>query len=115
MTQRHMPPVVAALTALFLAGCNSVRAPVAVAPPDAAAMSRAPSGFQLPEGAGCSGAIGRYRAILDNDLAMGHVNRGVYDRIQSEIEEAASACSAGRDARAGSLIHASKARHGYPG
>lgn len=45
---------------------------------------------------------------------MGHVNQGVYNQIQQEISEAESACAAGQDARAQSLLHASKARHGYP-
>ena len=52
---------------------------------------------------------------MDNDLAMGHVNQGVYNQIQNEIGEAESACSAGQEARALTLVHASKARHGYPG
>jgi hypothetical protein len=52
---------------------------------------------------------------MENDHATGHVNQSVYDQIQREIAEAASACSAGQDARAVSLIHASKSRHGYPG
>jgi hypothetical protein len=69
----------------------------------------------LPEGSGCSGAIARYRAVIDNDHAMGHVNPNVYDQIQGEIVVAQSACSAGQDARAMALVRSSKARHGYPG
>ncbi len=61
------------------------------------------------------GAIARYRGVMENDHATGHVNQSVYDQIQREIAEAAAACSAGQDARAVSLIHASKSRHGYPG
>lgn len=109
-------PIFAALSlaALALAGCNAGRAPqaAAVAP---ATRTVTPGDFQLPEGSGCAGAISRYRAVIDNDLAMGHVNRSVADQIQGEISEAASACSAGQDARAVSLVRASKSRHGYPG
>lgn len=117
MIRRHTPSLVAAFASLALAACNGARTPVAVATIEPAAASRnvTPSDFSLPDGAGCSGAIARYRAILDNDLAMGHVDRGVYDRIQGEIDAAASACSAGREAQAVSLVRASKARHGYPG
>lgn len=112
MIRNRTPTFVAALASLMLAACNSARTP-AVQPAEAS-RNVTPSGFSLPDGAGCSGAIARYRAILDNDLAMGHVGRSVFDQIQGEIEQAASACSAGRDAQAVSLIRASKARHGYP-
>jgi hypothetical protein len=102
--------------ALASAACNSAKAPE---PPPATSLARTrsvtPADFKLPEGSGCSGAVARYRAIQDNDLAMGHVNQGVYDQIAREIAEAESACAAGQDGRAQSLIHASKSRHGYPG
>lgn len=97
---------------LALAGCNGARtAPEANVAPQAATRGDS----QLPEGSGCSGAIARYRSVMENDHATGHVNQSVYDQIQREIAEAGSACSAGRDGRATSLIQASKARHGYPG
>jgi hypothetical protein len=98
-----------------VAGCNSAPPPQPLAPQGPGSRSVTPPGFKLPEGSGCSGSIARYRAIMDNDLAMGHVNQGVYNQIQNEIGEAESACSAGQDARAVTLVHASKARHGYPG
>jgi len=63
---------------------------------------------------GCSGVIERYRAVQDNDLAMGHVNKSVYAQIKREIEDAEKACAAGQDAKATSMIRASQARHGYP-
>jgi hypothetical protein len=59
--------------------------------------------------------VARYRSVVDNDLAMGHVNTGVHAQISNEIAEAASACSSGQDGRALSLLRASKSRHGYPG
>jgi hypothetical protein len=102
--------VSAALFAGLLSGCNSA----APASPGPVAVS-APPRVKLPEGASCSAAIARYRAIQDNDLSMGHVNQSVYTQIQSEIRAAESACAAGQDGQALALIRASKARHGYPG
>ncbi len=115
MIRRHTPLIAVAFASLTLAACNAARAPVAVATVEPASRNVTPSDFTLPDGAGCSGAIARYRAILDNDLAMGHVERGVFASIQGEIDAAAAACSAGREAQAVSLIRASRARHGYPG
>ncbi len=98
----------AALVAL--AGCNSPQqtAPTA-APAGASPQARA------PEGSGCAAAIARYRGVVDNDLAMGHVNQSVHSQIQGEVSEASSACAAGQEGRALSLLRASKSRHGYPG
>ncbi len=99
----------ASLTAaLFLAalaaGCNS---PAPPPPPP-------PATPPLPEGTGCVASIARYRSVQDNDLAMGHVNKSVHAQIQKEIAEAESACAYGDEAKAQSLLRASKARHGYP-
>ena len=73
-----------------------------------------PPGFAMPGGSGCAGEIARYRAVQENDLAMGHVAKSVYGQIKREIAAAEQACSAGQDAKATALIHASEARHGYP-
>lgn len=99
---------------LVTAGCN------ASSPPPAANVAAAPSpatpaSFKLPEGAGCSGDVARWRAIQENDRAIGHVNEKVYAQIQGEIAQAAAACQSGKDAEARALVRASKARHGYPG
>ncbi|WP_159731709.1 hypothetical protein [Methylosinus sp. Ce-a6] len=105
----------AAFAILSLAACNATRPAAIAEAPAIATRNTAPVDFRPPEGSGCAGAIARYRAIMDNDLAMGHVNQGVYATIRSEIDAAAAACSAGRNAEAVALIRASKARHGYPG
>jgi hypothetical protein len=110
MTLRALLPAVA----LLLAGCNSAPQPTAVATVGAT-RNVTPAGFTLPSGSGCTGAVARYRAVMENDLAMGHVERGVYSTIQSEIDHAAAACSAGREGEALALVRASKSRHGYPG
>lgn len=73
-----------------------------------------PPSFQMPGGSGCAGEIARYRAVQDNDLAMGHVAKSVYSQIKREIDAAEKACAAGQDAKATAMIHASETRHGYP-
>lgn len=116
MSRRTIVFPLATAALLALAGCNGAAPPpqpVAAAPaPGSRAVT--PPDFKLPEGAGCTGAIARYRAIQENDLSMGHVNKSVYDKIQTEIADAEKACAAGDDAKAQALIRASKARHGYP-
>jgi hypothetical protein len=85
-------------------------------PPPAASSAPTgvtPSDFRLPEGAGCTGEIARYRAVVANDLATGHVNRVVHDRVAREIERAEAACAAGRDSEAVHMIAATKSRYGY--
>lgn len=108
-----------ALSACFasfaLAACNSGRPAQPMAEPVAPPPVGPARIVEAPSGAGCALSISRYRAVIENDLSMGHVNRSVYDTIQGEISSASSACSAGDDARAISLLRASKSRHGYPG
>lgn len=111
--------VLFSLCAMALGSRNSTPAPQAIAS-QSAPQSRAvspitPQGFKLPEGAGCSGAIARYRAVVANDRDTGNVNDSVYKQIEGEISGASAACAAGRDGEAMSLIAASKSRHGYPG
>ena len=82
MLSRRLRPITAGLVAALLVGCNNARTPEpASGAPVAATQRVGPSDVALPEGVGCSGAIARYRAIMDNDRAMGHVNQGVYDKI----------------------------------
>ncbi len=100
----------AAFTAALSAGCNAARPPQAAPPGPAVPAQALP-----PDGPGCAGAVARYRSVVDNDLSMGHVNQSVHAQISQEIAEAASACAAGQDGRAQSLLRASKSRHGYPG
>lgn len=102
-----------AFAALALADCNAP-APQASAAPVAGSVAVTPSDFHLPEGGDCAAEIARYRAILRNDLSMGHVAQSVYNQIKRETDAAEGACSVGRDAQAKSMIAASKKRHGYP-
>jgi hypothetical protein len=104
----------AALAALTLAGCNASGPPPSAAAPTPGSLVVAPSDFKMPEGSGCAGEIARYRAVQDDDLAMGQIAQSVYDQIHGEIAAAAQACSAGRDGEARAMIMASRKRHGYP-
>jgi hypothetical protein len=96
------------LVALPLAACNQT-----ASAPVPASTSVTPSSFRMPEGSGCKGEVDRYRAVMSNDLAMGHVGQSVYTRVAREIGQAEAACAAGRDAEAVRMINATKARHGY--
>ena len=87
---------------LALAACNQT----ATAPASTGVMASS-------SGTGCNGEIGRYRAVMSNDLATGHVNQSVYNRVDREITQAEAACAAGRDAEAVRMVNATKARHGY--
>jgi hypothetical protein len=102
-------PILAALAGLALAGCNQTSAPG----PSAATPGVTPSGFAMPAGSGCTGEIGRYKAVVDNDLATGHVNRSVHARIAAELDRASASCAAGRDAEAVRMVTATKSRYGY--
>jgi hypothetical protein len=102
-----------AFAGFALAACNAP-APQASAPPAPGSVAVTPPGFQLPEGAGCSAKIARYRAVQDNDLSMGHVVLSVYNQIKRDIAAAESVCAAGHDAEAKAMIAASERRHGYP-
>jgi hypothetical protein len=112
------PALLAALAAFCLAGCNAAGPPagpaVAAAPPAPNSINVAPSNFQMPRGTGCAGAIARYRAVQDDDLAMGQIAQSVYDQVRREIAAAEEVCAAGRDAEARAMILASRKRHGYP-
>lgn len=116
MTARPLTSVCAALAAMFtLAGCTQTGTPAGAPTPTAASLSSGVTSgaFRLPEGSGCSGEIARYRAIVANDLATGHVAKSVHDRINTEVDQAASACSTGRDGEAERMLQATKARYGY--
>jgi hypothetical protein len=102
------------LAALSLAACNaSAPAPQAAAPAPATA-DVTPDTFTMPAGEGCVGDVARYRAIMSNDLSMGHVAKSVYNQIEKEIGEADAQCAAGHEAQARATIVASRKRHGYP-
>ncbi|MBY0363626.1 MAG: hypothetical protein K2X45_17100 [Phreatobacter sp.] len=109
--------LLAAFAAFGLAACQSTTAqapapqPVATATPSYVTRPD----FRLPEGAGCAGEIARFRAVMDNDLATGHVTREVHGRVIADLRGPEGACSAGRDGEARGALTAVKRRYGYPG
>jgi hypothetical protein len=113
----------AACATLILVCCNGANG-AGLMPPDTVVAQAdapkpnsirvAPPNFKLPEGSGCSGDIARYRAVQDDDLAMGQIAQSVYNQIHGEIEAAERACAAGHDKEASAMILASRKRHGYP-
>ncbi|MGL5117235.1 MAG: hypothetical protein ACRC7C_18120 [Beijerinckiaceae bacterium] len=103
------------LVVLALGACNQSAPPAAPPASRTSASFVTPSTFRLPEGEGCSGDIARFRAVQDNDLETGHVNKSVHERIKGEIDQAAALCSGGNDAGARAALAATKKRHGYPG
>ena len=107
---RNLAPLVLALA---LSACNAP-AQQASAPPAPGSPAVTPSNFQMPQGGDCAALIARYRAVQDNDLAMGHVAPAVYNQIKRETDAASQACAAGRDSEAKRMVAASEQRHGYP-
>ena len=114
MTYRLPAAFAAAVLSVSSTACTQTASPPsAPAVPAASTSGVTPSTFALPAGGGCSGEVSRYRAVMDNDLSTGHVAKAVHGRVSAEIDEAATACAAGRDAEAMRMIAATKARYGY--
>ena len=102
---------------LALAACQSTSetpAPQPVAQGSSPQYVTRPD-FRLPEGAGCSGEITRFRAVMDNALATGHVARDVHGRVIADLRGPEAACAAGRSGEASAALSAVKRRYGYPG
>lgn len=108
--------VLLAAPLLGLAGCEttSAPAPAAAAKEEPRGVSITPTNFKLPEGAGCSGDIARFRAIQANDLETGHTTRPVYDQIEAEMKKAEAMCAAGNSGGASAYVRSTKSRFGYP-
>jgi hypothetical protein len=113
---RSLPLLPLTLSLLALGACNQstqqAAAPATGAPTVSSNVT--PSTFRMPDGAGCTGSVNRFRAIMDNDLATGHSSKVVYDKVIKEIDAASAMCASGNDAGARSAISATRARYGYP-
>jgi len=104
----------AAIAAFALAGCNAKPVePLAAAPANRLAYVSDPE-FKLPDGGGCAGDIARFRALIDNDLATGHVDKSVHTSLVGEIDSAKLLCEGGQESRALAALATAKRRHGYP-
>lgn len=118
LPETTMRPILLAVAGLGLAlsGCQTQTASAPPAPsPQQAAPGVTPNTFRMPAGAGCSGEVERFQAVIDNDLDTGHTTKSVHDRVSGEIARARTTCSAGNDAAATGQIRATKAKFGYPG
>jgi hypothetical protein len=62
---------------------------------------------------GCAGAIAQFRAVIDNDVKVGHLNKSVHNRIVPDLVRVEATCRAGRDAEATRALTALKGRYGY--
>lgn len=118
MTVAILRAAFAGLAMLGLAACQSTASappapqPVAAAPQQGSYVTR--PDFRLPEGAGCTGELARFRAVMDNDLATGHVNREVHGRVMADLRGPEAACAAGRAGEASAGLRSVKQRYGYP-
>lgn len=110
-----IPCRIVALSALLaLSACNQTSRPVASAQAPASPSNVTSSSFRMPDGAGCTGAVNRYRAIINNDLETGHTTKTVHAQVSQEIDAAAQLCASGNDGGARAAVTASRSRHGYP-
>jgi hypothetical protein len=103
----------------LLGGCVSSSPETGAVVPSVATVTGYPPGvtpsrFRLPDGEGCSGEAARFRAVMGNDLATGHVTQGVHDKVVAEIAEAQTTCTAGNASAASAMIRTTKTRYGYP-
>ena len=100
---------------LGLAACNQEAPPPTTATPSGyATQSFTPSGFTLPQGAGCEGDVSRFRAVMNNDYQTGNVKLSVYQQVSDAIDQADHLCASGNGAQANALIRSTKSRFGYP-
>ena len=110
-------PSLLAAALLALGACQTAsEAPTPAAAPksEPRGVSITPSNFKLPEGAGCTGDVARFRAIMANDLETGHTTKKVYDEIEGEMKKAEAICASGNSGGASAHVRSTKSRYGYP-
>lgn len=62
----------------------------------------------------CDKRVAFVHEVIDRDLKVGFVGKGVHDDMAADLDRASAACSAGNDAAAQSTISATQRKHGYP-
>jgi hypothetical protein len=62
---------------------------------------------------GCAGAIAQFRAVIDNDVKIGHLNKSVHSRIVPDLDRVSETCRVGKDAEAMRGLAGLKSRFGY--
>ncbi len=105
--------VMALNMALVLGGCTQTASAPPTPPAGSAPPGVTPSSFKLPDGTGCAAEIDRFRAVLDNDVSVGHLTRAVYQRAASDLKQAEAPCAAGREVQARSIVSTTKRNYGY--
>ena len=112
---RPAPLFVTLAVTLSLGACNTLETSNAPAPAGEPVNPGARvAALDIPMGQPCGAELSSYKAVMDNDLRMGHVNKPVYDRVINELRPAVAACQASRSYEAIALVNATKRRYGYP-
>ena len=108
-------PVAALLFGLTaLAACTTTDTPTTTAPETPANPNAKITQLDIPSGQECGTTLSQFKAVLDNDLRTGHVNRPVYDKAIGDLRPALAACKAGRNVEGIALTNATKRKFGYP-
>lgn len=107
--------LVAALGLLGIAaGCSGLDTPATSASAPASGPIKGAATLDIPFGEACGAELTSFKAVLDSDLAAGHVNKSVYDRVIGELKQAVAACKASHSYEAIALMNATKRKFGYP-
>lgn len=62
---------------------------------------------------GCAGPISEFQQIIDSDAESGHLNPGVFNRVNTDLEQVKRACAENRENDARNQLATVKARYGY--
>jgi hypothetical protein len=62
----------------------------------------------------CAERIPFVRKVIDYDLKVNFIGKGVYEQMSADLAEAEKACKAGDNGRANQIISATQTKHGYP-
>eukprot|EP01036_Dinobryon_divergens_P049696 gene49696-66570_t len=62
----------------------------------------------------CAERIAFVRKVIDYDLKVNFIGKGVYEQMSSDMAAAEKACQAGDNGRANQIISATQSKHGYP-
>ena len=89
---------------LLVAGC------VPTTSPDAAATLAADP---TRDPAGCAAEIAKFIEIIDYDVSVGRLDKGVHARAKSDVAQAESVCAAGRQVQARAILIYTKKNYGY--
>ncbi|NJO54731.1 MAG: hypothetical protein HC829_07725 [Bacteroidales bacterium] len=105
----------ALVSVLALGACNTLETSTAPAPAAAPVNPNAKvASLDIPLGESCGAELSAYKAVMDNDLRTGHVNKTVYDKVIAELAGRVASCQAARSYEAIALMNATKRRYGYP-